>query len=75
MMMPPRRHIERLVHRILEGDGAASRADRRAAFDHDLQAAFAPGASEDQMFEKAICAAVGQSVRVYDRALAALEKA
>jgi hypothetical protein len=85
-----------LVARILEGDGRASRARRRAAFDNaglaeplaklidkvakqaykvtdeDIAAARASGLSEDQIFEVVVCAAVGQAMRQYDRARAAL---
>ena len=88
-----------LVTRILEGDGKASRAQRRAAFenagptgqlgtlidkvarhahqvtDDDIAAAKAMGLSEDQIFEMVVCAAIGQSTRQYDAALAALSAA
>jgi hypothetical protein len=88
-----------LVARILEGDGKASHAQRRAAFDNaglaeplctlvdkvaehanqvtdgDIAAARASGLSEDQIFEIAGCAAIGQATRQYDTALAALEAA
>src|SRR5918992_309104 len=88
-----------LVARSLEGDGKASIAQRRAAFDNagfaeplsmlvekvakhaykvtdeDIAAARASGLSEDQIFEIVVCAAVGQSTRQYDTALAALEAA
>jgi signal transduction histidine kinase len=88
-----------LVARILEGDGRASHAQRRAAFDNvglaeplctlvdkvakhankvtdgDIAAARASGLSEDQIFEIAVCAAIGQATRQYDTALAALEAA
>jgi hypothetical protein len=88
-----------LVTRILEGDGTASRAQRRAAFenagptgqlstlidkvarhahkvtDGDIAAAKATGLSEDQIFEIVVCAAIGQSTRQYDAALAALSAA
>jgi alkylhydroperoxidase family enzyme len=84
------------ITRILEGDGKASRAQRRAAFenaggtgqlstlidkvarhahtvtDDDIAAAKATGLSEDQIFEIVVCAAIGQSTRQYDAALAAL---
>jgi hypothetical protein len=85
-----------VVARILDGDGRASPAQRRAAFDNaglagplrtlvekiaehahkvtdeDVAAARASGLSEDQLFELAVCAAVGQATRQYDAALAAL---
>lgn len=40
--------------------------------DADFAAARAAGFTEDQLFELVICAAVGQSARQYDAALAAL---
>jgi hypothetical protein len=43
--------------------------------DADLAAATAAGFSEDQVFELVICAAVGQSARLYDAGLAALAEA
>lgn len=88
-----------LVARILEGDGWASHAQRRGAFDNtelaeplstlidkvtkhaykvtdeDIAAVRASGLSEDQIFELVVCAAVGQSARQYDTALAALVEA
>jgi hypothetical protein len=88
-----------LVARILEGDGKASHAQRRAAFDNaevgdplstliqkiakhankvtddDIAAARVSGLSEDQIFEIAVCAAIGQATRQYDTAFAALEAA
>lgn len=90
---------QKLVERVLEGDGRASREARRAAFknegvaeparalidkvsrhayrvtDEDIAAAKAGGVSEDQIFELAVCAAVGQSTRQLDAALAALDEA
>jgi hypothetical protein len=41
----------------------------------DLAAATAAGLSEDQVFELVVCAAVGQSTRLYDAGLAALAEA
>lgn len=88
-----------LVARILEGDGRASHAQRRAAFDNaglaeplstlinklteqaykvtdeDIAAARESGLSEDQVFEIAVCAAVGRATRQYDAAVVALEAA
>jgi hypothetical protein len=88
-----------LVARILEGDGRASHAQRRAAFDNaglaeplstlinkltkhaykvtdeDIAAARESDLSEDQVFEIAVCAAVGQAARQYDAAVVALEAA
>ena len=43
--------------------------------DEDIAAAKAAGLSEDQIFELAVCAAVGQATRQYDTALAALAAA
>ena len=43
--------------------------------DADFAAAQAAGFSEDQLFELVICAAVGQSARLYDAGLAALADA
>ena len=40
--------------------------------DADFAAARAAGVSEDELFELVICAAVGQSARLYDAGLAAL---
>ncbi|MCW3840016.1 hypothetical protein ONA70_07880 [Micromonospora yasonensis] len=41
----------------------------------DFAAAKASGFSEDQLFELVICAAVGQSARLYEAGLAALAEA
>jgi hypothetical protein len=43
--------------------------------DADFAAARAAGFSEDELFELVICAAVGQSTRLYDAGLAALADA
>ena len=43
--------------------------------DVDFAAAKASGFSEDQLFELVICAAVGQSARLYEAGLAALAEA
>jgi hypothetical protein len=43
--------------------------------DADFAAAKAAGYTEDQLFELVICAAVGQSARMYDAGLAALADA
>lgn len=43
--------------------------------DADFAAARAAGFSEDEVFELVICAAVGQSARLYDAGLAALADA
>jgi hypothetical protein len=41
--------------------------------DHDVSTVLASGLSEDQLFEVAVCAAIGQATRQYDAACAALE--
>jgi alkylhydroperoxidase family enzyme len=88
-----------VVTRLLHGEGQASPAERRAAFenaglpetlkglvekvatnahrvtDGDFAAARAAGLTEDQIFEIVVCAAVGQTNRQYERAMAALESA
>jgi alkylhydroperoxidase family enzyme len=43
--------------------------------DQDLAAVRSAGFSEDQIFEIAVCAAIGQASRQYDTALAALAAA
>jgi alkylhydroperoxidase family enzyme len=43
--------------------------------DADFAAAKASGCSEDQLLELVICAAVGQSARLYEAGLAALAEA
>jgi hypothetical protein len=43
--------------------------------DDDIEAARAAGHSEDQIFELAVCAAVGHSMRQYDCAMNALDAA
>ena len=43
--------------------------------DEDVIAAKVSGLSEDQVFEILVCAAVGQSTRQYETALAALKEA
>lgn len=43
--------------------------------DEDIAAARRSGLSEDQVFEIAVCAAVGQACRQHDNALAALHAA
>lgn len=43
--------------------------------DTDIAATQASGLSEDQIFEIVVCAALGQSTRQYDTALAALDAA
>lgn len=43
--------------------------------DEDINAVKASGLSEDEIFELVVCAAVGQSSRQYESALAALDDA
>jgi alkylhydroperoxidase/carboxymuconolactone decarboxylase family protein YurZ len=43
--------------------------------DADFAAAKASGCTEDELFELVVCAAVGQSARLYDAGLAALAEA
>ena len=43
--------------------------------DEDITAVKESGLSEDQIFELVICSAVGQAMRQYDAALAALDEA
>jgi hypothetical protein len=43
--------------------------------DADVERVRASGVSEDDLFELVVCAAVGQSVRQHDAALAALDAA
>jgi hypothetical protein len=43
--------------------------------DADFAAAKASGCTEDELFELVVCAAVGQSARLYDAGLAALAQA
>ena len=88
-----------VVTRVLEGDGQAARATRRAAFENtglaeplrtlidkvarqptritneDIVAVKASGASEDEIFELVVCAAIGQAARQYETALEALAEA
>jgi hypothetical protein len=57
---------------VLTGKVATSPAQVTEA---DFAAAKASGLSEDQLFELVICAAVGQSTRMYEAGLAALAEA
>ncbi|MGH2366549.1 MAG: hypothetical protein ACRET2_10055 [Steroidobacteraceae bacterium] len=43
--------------------------------DADFAAALAAGVTEDALFELVICAAVGESSRMYEAGLAALDQA
>ena len=58
-------------------DGLLNKVATRSAqvTDADFAAAWAAGFSEDELFELVICAAVGQSARLYDAGLAALADA
>lgn len=58
-------------------DGLLGKVATRPAqvTDADFAAARAAGFSEDEIFELVICAAVGQSARLYDAGLAALADA
>ncbi|MCP2342266.1 hypothetical protein [Actinomadura rupiterrae] len=49
--------------------------DASQVTDTDLAAALASGHTEDQIFELVVCAAVGESTRLYDAGLAALAEA
>ena len=63
-LSPP---LDRLIDKVV---------DRPAQItDADLAAAKAAGCTEDQLFELVICAAVGQSTRLYEAGLAALAEA
>ena len=60
-------------------DGTGALAEKVAAnawkvTDEDIAAAKAAGLSEDAIFELVVCAALGQSTRQLDAALAALEQ-
>jgi hypothetical protein len=58
-------------------DGLIGKVTARPAqvTEADFAAAEASGLSEDQLFELVICAAVGQSARLYEAGLAALAEA
>jgi hypothetical protein len=49
--------------------------DTVARHAYRVTAARTSGMSEDQVFEIVVCAAIGESARLYDTALAALESA
>ena len=51
------------------------RREPRTVTDDDVSSARKSGLDEDQIFELVVCAAVGQAVRQYDSALAALQAA
>ena len=61
-------------------EGARALIDKvaKAAYkviDEDITAAKAAGLTEDQLFELVVCAALGQSTRQLDAAMAALDEA
>ena len=58
-------------------DGLIGKVATRPAqvTDADFAAARAAGCTEDELFELVVCAAVGQSTRLYDAGLAALADA
>jgi len=66
--------------RAFENDGADPLLSKVATSptevtDADFDTARAAGRTEDQLFELVIAAAVGESTRMYDAALAALDEA
>src|SRR5262245_30604974 len=93
------RYRKAAIARVLDGDGRASKEQRKAAFDNagvaeparalidkvaktawkvtdeDVAAAKAAGLSEDEIYELCVCAALGQSQRQLEAALAALDEA
>ena len=90
---------DKVVTRILDGEGTSSKEARRAAFanegvaeparalvdkvaknayrvtDEVVAAAKSAGLKEDEIFELVVCAAIGQSTRQIENALAALDEA
>ena len=63
-LAPP---LHALIGKVADGPAQLTKAD--------FAAAKASGYSEDQLFELVICAAVGQSARLYEAGLAALAEA
>jgi hypothetical protein len=63
----PPNPIRTLLEKVARSAHRVSDADVRSALD--------AGCGEDQVFELAVCAAVGQANRQYDAAMAALEQA
>ncbi len=59
--------VDSLISKVVARPAQVSEAD--------FAAARAAGFSEDQLFELVVCAAVGQSARLYDAGLAALAEA
>lgn len=63
-LAPP---LDALISKVVESPARVTEAD--------LAAAKASGCTEDQVFELVVCAAVGQSDRLYEAGLAALAEA
>jgi hypothetical protein len=63
------------LSRPLDGLPSKVASDPAQVTDADFAAARAAGFSEDELFELVVCAAVGQSARLYDAGLAALADA
>ncbi|MEV5750505.1 hypothetical protein AB0L00_22015 [Actinoallomurus sp. NPDC052308] len=63
-LSPP---LDALIGKVVERPAQVTEAD--------LAAAKAAGCTEDRLFELVICAAVGQSARLYEAGLAALAEA
>jgi alkylhydroperoxidase family enzyme len=63
--LPP--PLDALIGKVARWPGQVTEAD--------LAAAKASGCGEDQLFELVVCAAVGQSTRLYEAGLAALAEA
>jgi hypothetical protein len=94
-----RRLREAVTKQTIEGPGASTVEDRRAAAandgvvesrrafvdkvanrayeitDDDIASLKQAGISEDEIFELAVCAAIGQATRQLDAAMAALDEA
>ncbi|WP_344267468.1 hypothetical protein [Actinomadura napierensis] len=63
-LSPP---LDVLIGKVVDGPAQIT--------DADVAAAKASGCTEDQLFELVVCAAVGQSARLYEAGLAALAEA
>ncbi|MEV0659938.1 hypothetical protein ACIBI3_03335 [Actinomadura luteofluorescens] len=63
-LSPP---LDELIGKVVDSPAQVTEAD--------LAAAKASGLTEDQVFELVVCAAVGQSARLYEAGLAALAEA
>lgn len=64
-----------LIDKVAARPAQATDPGHVAGFDADFAAAKEAGFAEDQIFELVVCAAVGQSARLYDAGLAALAEA